>query len=167
MASADIELDSVEWLSTGTVGPPGKRVFYIQARQGSERVTLQVEKAHVLNIAERVGELLTDLELLPRAAGDMELSEPIQANWTVGEVGLGYVTERSQFVLVARELTSESDRPPRLARLWLSPALAHAFAERARQVVAGGRPVCGRCGFPIDVSGHPCPALNGSRPISQ
>jgi hypothetical protein len=32
--------------------------------------------------------------------------------------------------------------------------------DRARELVAGGRPPCPLCGGPLDPEGHACPRLN-------
>jgi uncharacterized repeat protein (TIGR03847 family) len=58
-----------------------------------------------------------------------------------------------------------SDEPdgPDVLRVRLTPEAAQAFAERARRVVAAGRPPCPLCGLPLDASGHICPRQNGHR----
>ena len=35
--SESYDLDDVDMLTTGTVGPPGQRVFYLQAKRGAQR----------------------------------------------------------------------------------------------------------------------------------
>jgi hypothetical protein len=45
--STSFDLPEVEILTTGAVGPPGRRVFYLQARRGSEMMTLRLEKTQV------------------------------------------------------------------------------------------------------------------------
>ena len=32
------------WATVGTVGPPGQRTFYLQARQDDQLITLKLEK---------------------------------------------------------------------------------------------------------------------------
>src|SRR5436190_152916 len=44
--STSFEID-VDLLTTGTVGPPGQRVFYLQARQGNRVLSLRLEKTQV------------------------------------------------------------------------------------------------------------------------
>ena len=43
--AASYDLPGVDRLVVGTVGPPGERVFYLQARQGRRLLTLKVEAA--------------------------------------------------------------------------------------------------------------------------
>ena len=42
----------------GTVGLPGERVFYLQARDGARMVSVALEKEQVRELATRLGELL-------------------------------------------------------------------------------------------------------------
>ena len=48
-------------------------------------------------------------------------------------------------------------------RVRLTPAATRSFIERARRVVAAGRPPCPLCGQPLDPKGHLCPRHNGYR----
>jgi uncharacterized repeat protein (TIGR03847 family) len=48
-------------------------------------------------------------------------------------------------------------------RVRISPAAARAFAQRAQELVAAGRPPCPLCGLPLDPEGHVCPRQNGYR----
>ena len=73
------------------------------------------------------------------------------------------------FVLVASESAASEDSPaagdaPSI-RFWLSHQQVAAFSKQAETVLTAGRPLCPRCGLPMDPAGHPCPVLNGARPI--
>ena len=46
----------------GTVGQPGSRTFYLQARRGGQVVSVVLEKVQVAVLAERLGVLLDELE---------------------------------------------------------------------------------------------------------
>ena len=46
-------------------------------------------------------------------------------------------------------------------RVRLTPEATRAFIDRARRVVAAGRPPCPLCGQPLDPAGHLCPRHNG------
>jgi uncharacterized repeat protein (TIGR03847 family) len=61
------------------------------------------------------------------------------------------------------DLADDEADGPDTVRVWLTPAYARAFAERARQVVAAGRPPCPFCSQPLDPQGHVCPRANGYR----
>jgi uncharacterized repeat protein (TIGR03847 family) len=43
----------------------------------------------------------------------------------------------------------------------LTPEATREFIDRARRVVAAGRPPCPLCGQPLDPAGHLCPRHNG------
>jgi uncharacterized repeat protein (TIGR03847 family) len=45
-------------------------------------------------------------------------------------------------------------------RVELTRGQALAFAGRAAELMASGRPSCRFCGLPIDPEGHPCPRMN-------
>ena len=52
------EFDPPERFVVGTVGEPGQRTFFIQARAGARMVSVALEKQQVAALAERVDELL-------------------------------------------------------------------------------------------------------------
>jgi len=166
MAGRSFELESVDRIAAAAVGEPGKRHFFLVARSGSEEVTLACEKFHIQGLVTRAKELLEAQEMkgetrVKAVKGNPEVGEP---DWSIGELGLGYHESKRKFVIVAREVEAEGEEPA-TARVWISPEQAQAFAEQAGEVLAGGRPTCPHCGLPMDPSGHPCPAANGSRPI--
>ena len=51
MSPDPIELDTVDGLSTGAVGEPGQRAFYLQARKETAQLTVLVEKEQVALLA--------------------------------------------------------------------------------------------------------------------
>jgi uncharacterized repeat protein (TIGR03847 family) len=167
MASRSFELESVDSIAAAAVGEPGGRQFFLLARDGQEEMTLACEKFHIQGLLTRARQLLEaqelpDAKLTPgpgRAV--LDVGEP---DWSIGELGLGYHESKRRFVIVAREVEEEGEDPA-TARLWVTPEQVRSFAEQAEAVLAGGRPTCNYCGLPIDPSGHPCPAANGSRPI--
>src|SRR5258707_595092 len=61
MASTQIELNPVKSITTGFIGQPGKRVFYIQAHGDGEEVTLIVEKQQVEALANGIDQVLEGL----------------------------------------------------------------------------------------------------------
>ncbi len=61
MPPNEIELDPVDFVTIGTVGPKGRRLFHLQAGQGSQIVTLILEKEQARALSEAIIEMLTDL----------------------------------------------------------------------------------------------------------
>jgi uncharacterized repeat protein (TIGR03847 family) len=156
------DLPDVERLVVGTVGEPGQRVFYLQARQGRQVVTLKVEKAHVAELSARLIALLTDAPE-PEAGEDVSLEAPIEADFVVGSLALAFDEETDRVILLAEELVDEGDEGS-VARIGASRDQIATLARVGAALVAAGRPTCQLCGYPLDPSGHVCPRSNGHGP---
>jgi uncharacterized repeat protein (TIGR03847 family) len=183
------DYDPPERFVAGTVGQPGARTFFLQARTGSRITSVALEKAQVSVLAERVDELLD--EVLRRTGGsapvpalatvDSEdngpLDTPIDEEFRVGTMSLAWDGESQRVIIecfaegaAAEEAEAEpaeeedetSENGPVL-RVALSGSAARAFAKRAIAVVAAGRPPCPFCAGPLDPEGHVCPRANGYR----
>jgi uncharacterized repeat protein (TIGR03847 family) len=188
MMADSYDFESPDFFTTGTVGSPGRRAFFLQARQGGRVVTLKLEKEQVGALAEYLAKLLSDLPAPGPLPTDMALLEPVAESWVVGSLGVAYDESADRILIVAEELTEEAEEeegeeeereereePPERAgqepaeespdtakaRFRLTRPQAAAFVERARALVQAGRPVCRVCGLPIDPDGHPCPGTNG------
>ena len=183
----------------GTVGEPGDRTFFLQARGGGRVVSVALEKVQVSLLAEKLEELLTEASRrfgveLPTGRifgnGDNEpLDTPVDEEFRVGTLGLAFDVDTSTVVIEAIEAgeaeadmigdpldeddedtadeddDDDEDEEPdddldRL-RVRLTPEATRAFIDRARRVVAAGRPPCPLCGQPLDPAGHLCPRHNG------
>jgi len=160
MTSYDLPAPDV--FTAGTVGDPGQRVFYFQARDGDTLVTLRCEKQQVAALAEYFDGLLNDLEPTPYgiAAGDLRLTEPFEEGWTVGPIGVAYDEPDDRIVVVLEELMEEEDDEGASVKVRLTRAQVSAFVGHARVLVAAGRPPCRFCGLPLDPDGHMCPRMN-------
>ncbi len=163
------DLNPVTHITIDTVGPPGRRTFFLQASQGLTLVSLIIEKEHAYALAiavrqllEQLGEDLSDLEA---TEVDLELKEPLIPAFRVGQLGLGYDDTEDLLVVVAQELTGEGEEEmAAVARFWATRRQMGALSEHALQVVAAGRPICPLCGEPMDLDnpeGHFCPRKNG------
>ena len=175
MASS-FELPEVDHITTGTIGPPGQRVFYLQAAQSGQVVSLRLEKTQVAALVRYLGTVLSDLpppDDLPAAA---DLIEPVVAEWVVGALGISYDEGTERFVLEASELVpedaedeageaGEEGHQAAVARFGASRAQMAALALHGAAVVAAGRPPCPLCGQPLDAEGHVCARLDGHREL--
>jgi len=161
--SDSFELDAPDHFTVGAVGPPGQRVFYLQARQTGQLLTLKCEKEQVRALGEYLGGLLAKLSAgAGEQPGDTALLEPVDAAWTIAALGVGYDQDGDRVVLEARELLEEdAEEEPAVARFHLTRAQAAAFVERVRALVQAGRPICPACSQPRDPGGHVCPRSNG------
>ncbi|GGN08607.1 putative repeat protein (TIGR03847 family) [Actinoplanes campanulatus] len=176
----------------GTVGEPGDRTFYLQARGGGRVISVALEKVQVSLLAEKLEELLLEANkrfgvTLPEAAltvghDNEPLDTPVDEEFRVGTLGLAFDVDTSTVVIEAIEAgepdadlsgsplddeddeEADDDEPDddldRL-RVRLTPEATRAFIDRARRVVAAGRPPCPLCGQPLDPAGHLCPRHNG------
>jgi uncharacterized repeat protein (TIGR03847 family) len=110
--------DTPDRFVAGTVGEPGNRTFYLQARDGSRIVSVAVEKVQVAVLAERLGDLLDELERrgIEGAEDDDEvtgdarpLDEPINEAFRAGVLSLGWDTADDLVLLEAREITEADE----------------------------------------------------------
>jgi uncharacterized repeat protein (TIGR03847 family) len=152
--------------TAGTVGPPGQRVFYLQAQGDGLVVTLKCEKQQVGALADYLAGLLADLPTVEDGSVPtlLDLVEPVVPEWSVGTLAVAWDDTNDRMVLVAEELVPEEEQEAATdvarARFLLTRAQVAAFVDRARELVAGGRPPCPLCGGPLDPEGHACPRLN-------
>jgi len=168
----DLELDSVDFVTIGTIGPPGQRTFHLQAKMDDLLVTLTIEKFQASAIADSIDQILEQISSeysvqtpAPDVSTmDLALLEPIQPRFRVGQIGMGYDADNDLLFLVAGELLpEEAVEEPRTVRIGATRVQMTALAEHTRHVVEQGRPICGNCGQPIDPDGHFCPRSNGHR----
>jgi uncharacterized repeat protein (TIGR03847 family) len=164
------ELDPVDEIAVAAVGEPGQRRFFLMAKGKGRTLTLTCEKAQIQALIVRLHQMLDaqGIEAAGRPPREEALS-PGEPEWQVGEMGLGYHEARQMFVLVASQTAASEDSPAAedapSVRFWLSHQQVVAFSKQAETVLTAGRPLCPRCGLPMDPAGHPCPVLNGARPI--
>lgn len=169
------DFDEVDVFTVGAVGEPGQRTFLLQARRGSERVTVKCEKQQAVAIADYLRKVLNDLpppsdKPVP---GSLELVVPATAAFVLGPIGLGYerITDRvmvqlDEFIPVDDDDDDDEDSAQDAledrsrVRVFLTRGQVGAFIDQANSLVAASRPTCRWCGFPMDPSGHHCPRMN-------
>lgn len=106
--------DPPERLVVGTVGQPGERTFFLQARGGGQLTSVVLEKVQVAALAERLEQLLDELV---RASGGTvavpaiapaelvdngPLEQPIIEEFRVGALSLGWDPEVERVVIQAQ-----------------------------------------------------------------
>lgn len=171
----------------GTVGAPGQRSFYLQARSSDQITTVALEKEQVSILAERVDAMLDEVLRLTGGQAvipavmptdlddDKPLEQPIIEEFRVGTLRLAWDSDNEKVVIEAYEVTEEeSDPPPPVEEdpdadgpetlvVRITGAQARAFVRRSLALVSQGRPPCPFCGGPLDPDGHLCPRQNGYR----
>ena len=114
--SESFELSSPDYFTTGAVGQPGQRVFYLQGREAGAVVTLKVEKEQIAALADYVAGLLAKLPDPGTVSGTLPLLEPVEPVWAVGSLGLGYDEAIDRLVVIANEAVAgeedESEEAP-------------------------------------------------------
>ena len=165
MDRPEIDWDDTDAFTAGTVGPLGRRVFFLQARRGNEVVTLKLEKQQVAGLAEFLDGLLDDLPEAPEVPdgpGDAPgLFEPEEPAWVIGNLGVAYQQSSDRLVLTVQELLRDEDAVPAEARFPLRRGQVLAFIVQARKLVAAGRLPCPWCGAPLEaVNEGWCPCAN-------
>jgi uncharacterized repeat protein (TIGR03847 family) len=184
--------DPPERFVAGTVGEPGQRTFFLQAREGVRLTSVALEKQQVEILGERMDELLDELmgvggvaSVIPAIApvdqlDSAPLEQPIVEEFRAGTITLSWdaddervVVEVFPIVEVVAPIEADEDdlvdlpidepEPDELFVVRLTPGQARVFAKRAASVVSAGRPACQFCGGPVDPAGHLCPRANGYR----
>jgi uncharacterized repeat protein (TIGR03847 family) len=188
MARVVHSYDDPERFVAGTVGEPGARTFFLQARAGQRLTSVACEKEQVMALAERLDVMLDevarrfDRDPVAQTGSDdtAPLEQPIEEEFRAGTMTLAWEADAERvvievFAVVAvdpAELEEEEPDPVTAAMesddaevfvVRITEEQARAFARRAVALVASGRPSCPFCGRPIDADGHICPRANGYR----
>ena len=108
--SESFDFSTPDLFTAGTIGPPGQRVFFLQAREGDALVTLKCEKEQVRVLGEYLSRLLERLSTPAMAGGaDLALIEPVTPAWIVGSIGVGYDETADRVVLVIEEVREQDE----------------------------------------------------------
>lgn len=182
MSSRIILFDPPDRFVAGTVGEPGERIFFIQARTGSQLISVSLEKTQVQALADRLVYMVREIRqsdptiALSRLEKDnAPLDTPIEEEFRVGVIGLAFDAERQLIQIDLQAVSENQEDEPNfidvddlsgdqdVLRTLITPSEAQRFASRAHSVVGAGRLPCPFCGGPIDARGHLCPRSNGYR----
>lgn len=178
--------DPPERFVAGTVGEPGHRTFFLQARDGARLTSIALEKQQVEALAERVDELLDEVmqasggaTVVPAVApfdlvDNDPLEQPIEEEFRAGTMTLSWDSRTERVVIEVFPFTEaavvspdqldedlEEPEPDEIFLVRLTAGAARAFVGRARTVLGAGRPDCPFCGNPVDPEGHLCVRANG------
>lgn len=167
-------LDPIESLVVGTIGQPGEREFYLQAKYHSGIHSFAIDKLQVSALSDRIALLIGELKAADYRFENIIVSNfevPLIPEFQIGVIGIVWMGNTEQVSLDLQEIVAgdndlipiEEDEGPSIFRLLMSPDIANAFISQARKVVAAGRAPCPFCGLPINKEGHLCPRANGYR----
>ena len=182
--------DAPDRFVAGTVGQPGERTFFLQAREGNRITSVACEKQQVSVLAEHLDRVLNEVH--KRSVGEVEvppagsaardtepLDAPITEEFRVGTMTIAWdPTIRRIVIELFSNVDVEEDegQPPEKGAeipdeidadevfvVKITASYARDFVARAQALVAAGRPSCPFCLQPIDAAGHICPRANGYR----
>ncbi len=111
-----IELNPVDFVTIGTIGPQGKRTFYLQAGKDNRIVSFTIEKEQAHALSSAISEMLDDIDShgdgkteADFSQLDMELREPIEPLFRIAQMGLAYEANDNKIILVAQEFLPQSE----------------------------------------------------------
>jgi len=157
-----IELNPVDYVTVGTIGPKGQRTFHLQAGKDNRVVSFTIEKEQARGLAEAIKELLEDIDERDDTVTeadfsqlDMDLREPIQPLFRIQQMGLAYESDENMIILIAQEFIpsdelddddddlsflSGDEEAPGIARMWCTREQMKALSLHAIDIVKSGRP---------------------------
>jgi uncharacterized repeat protein (TIGR03847 family) len=160
-------------ITAGAIGEAGQRVFILQAQLGGQVVSWVIAKEQALGLSRAISQLLTEVqaafpelgEPLVATRPNLALSEPLEPEFRVGSIGLGYDRLHDLVVLAlvdadlaepeAEDLLEEDGESPEFY-IYTTRGQALLLSQQAEAAVAAGRPLCPGCGEPLDDFGHFC-----------
>jgi uncharacterized repeat protein (TIGR03847 family) len=174
----------------GTVGQPGERAFFLQAREGNRITSVACEKQQVSVLAEHLDKVLDEVvrrsagvvEVPPASTGSRDtdpLDAPITEEFRVGTMTIAWdpsidrivielfsnvdVSDDEESALPEPEADSDEIEADEVFVVKITAAYARDFVARAQALISAGRPPCPFCLQPINADGHICPRANGYR----
>lgn len=184
--------DEPDRFVAGTVGQPGERAFFLQAREGNRITSVACEKQQVSVLAEHLDRVLD--EVVRRSIGTAEvppptaktrdtdpLDAPIAEEFRVGTMTIAWVPSIDRIVIelfsnvdveedaeddateVAEAAETDEVDADEVFVVKITAGYARDFVARAQALVSAGRPPCPFCLQPLDPEGHICPRANGYR----
>jgi uncharacterized repeat protein (TIGR03847 family) len=183
--------DAPDRFVAGTVGTPGERTFFLQAREGNRITSVACEKQQVSVLAEHLDRVLDEIVRRGAAgsgssvgtgrAKDVDpLDAPIAEEFRVGTMTIAWDPSIDRIVIeLFSNVDREAEEPEAEAAggtdaedeveadevfvVKITASYAREFVTRAQALVAAGRPPCPFCLQPIEPTGHICPRANGYR----
>ena len=184
--------DEPDRFVAGTVGQPGERAFFLQAREGNRITSVACEKQQVSVLAEHLDRVLDEVvrrstgtaAVPPSSTGASDtdpLDAPITEEFRVGTMTIAWDPSIDRIVIElfsnvdveepedeAAEVEPEGEEGGEINAdevfvVKITASYARDFVARANALVSAGRPPCPFCLQPLDPSGHICPRANGYR----
>lgn len=146
MARTELELNPVQFITIGTIGPKGQRVFHLQAGHDNKLVSFTIEKEQAWALSEAINEFIIELDErlelsteVEMASLDMDLREPIEPYFRVAQMSLALEENSDYIILIAEEFAEEGEEPD-IVRMWCTREQMYALSIQAMDMVESGRP---------------------------
>ena len=111
-----IELNPVDFVTIGTIGPKGQRTFHLQSGKDNRIVSFTIEKEQAHALSSAIAEMLDDIDEHDDSRTeadfsqlDMDLREPIEPLFRIAQMGLAYESNDNKIILVAQEFVPQED----------------------------------------------------------
>jgi uncharacterized repeat protein (TIGR03847 family) len=157
------DFDSTMSFTTGAIGQPGARTFFLQVGDADDTLSIKCEKEQIAALAAFLRKTLDDAPAVTDGVtSSHDLVEPIESVFVLGSIGLAYDRRDDRVILQFEEMNPEGaeDFDASRVRARVTRAQAIAFCECAERTVRAGRPPCDFCGLPVNRDGHVCPRMN-------
>ena len=119
MTSRILLFDPADRFVVGTVGEPGERTFFIQARSGSNLISVSLEKTQVQALADRLNYMVREIKqsdptiAISRLEKDnAPLDTPIEEEFRVGVIGLAFDAERELIQIDLQAISENQEEEP-------------------------------------------------------
>lgn len=146
MAKPVIEFNPIDFITIGTIGPKGRRVFHLQAGHEGKLVSFTIEKEQAWALSTAIIEFISELEKrlnvhteVQMVSMDMDLREPIQPMFRIAQMSLSYEEQSEAIILIMEELTTDKD-DAQVVQMWCTREQMYALSIQAIDVVESGRP---------------------------
>ena len=126
MARRIFIFDDPDRFVAGTIGPPGQRVFFLQAVEGRRLTSVSLEKVQVALLADRVAAIVAELQARGVAGAegiatepvpgddDRALDEPLRDAFRAGTLTISWDGEESEVTIEARSRPEDLEELPEL-----------------------------------------------------
>ena len=169
-----LDFGQAEEIEPEAIGEPGKRTFRLRVLSRGSAASLWLEKEQLAALTMAIRQLLEQTSEAD-ISSDADAPEPSgafpekpQVDFKIGRLGIGYDEARRIVIVFAYEIGSagdtggaEDDQAQPTFSCRITRSQCQAFADRAEEVISGGRPICPLCSGPMEPSGHACVRSNG------
>lgn len=107
--SAQFEFDHVDGFVVGTVGEPGARTFYLQARVGNDVTSFKMEKEQVAMLGRYLAQVVGTMGGAEPDRDVAGLVEPVEPQWAVGTLSALVDEDARTVQITAEELLLDED----------------------------------------------------------